>query len=71
MPSQQDRVSQIIAQAAKDTRTQPWKAAVSKTAEHEETSSDVEANSDDETNPAEEVVKTGGPLDILTNFFSS
>lgn len=59
MPAQQSTVSQILAQAAKDTRTQPWKSALSNAA-HKDGESE-----------AKEVVKTGGPLDVLTNFFNA
>ncbi|PQE11285.1 hypothetical protein CJF31_00001061 [Rutstroemia sp. NJR-2017a BVV2] len=60
MPAQQSIVSQILAQAAKDTREQPWKAALTNAA----------ANKDND-NEDREVVKTGGPLDVLTNFFTA
>ncbi|KAM3071208.1 hypothetical protein ACMFMF_007680 [Clarireedia jacksonii] len=57
MPAQQSVVSQILAEAAKDTRAQPWKAALTNTAHKDGESED------------KEIVKTGGPLDVLTNYF--
>ncbi|PQE25937.1 hypothetical protein CJF30_00000644 [Rutstroemia sp. NJR-2017a BBW] len=59
MPAQQSVVSQILAQATKDTREQPWKAALTNAAHKDNKAED------------KEVVKTGGPLDVLTNFFNA
>ncbi|PQE08097.1 hypothetical protein CJF31_00008188 [Rutstroemia sp. NJR-2017a BVV2] len=67
--TQPKRVSQIFAEAAKDTRAQPWKAVLSKTIDDEEIVSDDEALPDNEA--YEEIIKTGGPLDILTTFFNA
>ncbi|KAM3073081.1 hypothetical protein ACMFMG_008799 [Clarireedia jacksonii] len=42
MPAQQSVVSQILAEAAKDTRAQPWKAALTNTAHKDGESEDKE-----------------------------
>ncbi|EMR84482.1 hypothetical protein ACHAPC_008957 [Botrytis cinerea] len=60
--SQQKWIEKIYADAANDTRNQPWKAALPETNDVEEPGSSDESD--------EELVKTGGPLDILTHFLN-
>jgi hypothetical protein len=69
MPAQQSIVSQILAQAAQDIRAQPWKAEIKK-AEIKRAEGKDAAQKDDEEEE-HEIVKTGGPLDVLTNYFNA
>jgi hypothetical protein len=64
MPAQQSIVSQILAQAAQDIRAQPWKAGIKK-------AEGKDAAQKDDEEEEHEIVKTGGPLDVLTNYFNA
>lgn len=54
--SDQTTVDQIFMAASQNKRDQPWKKALVDSARKEDTAD-------------KEIVKTGGPLDILINFF--
>lgn len=61
MPSLVSTAATTVSTGAIDNRDQPWKKILA-AANYTKTASSA---------PDEEIVKTGGPCDVLTNFFSA
>ena len=61
MPSPVSTAATTVSTGAIDNRDQPWKKILA-AANYTKTAPSA---------PGEEIVKTGGPCDVLTNFFSA